>query len=808
MFDPATLTGAIVREVREQHKLSRVEFSRRAGLAGKSTARLSNVETNDSWKPGDREAIARVLNELAPNFDPRYHAGGGTVEQLTLVDVVPVDTSPVTVVDVDPDDVDGDDEHNLLEVGAPPVVHVVTVEPAPVDLPTPTVVVPDGSYPVSNSELQTWKRCRRKWWLGWYRGLALRTETFVGVRSVGDRIHRALERWYVPDGTPRVDPRDALERVIVEDWTKVAALARERDVDEERLGELAREFAASTNLERAMVEGYVRWLEETGADAELRVIAAETPLSAELELYPDSEDHRTITVIGKLDVRVKRVTDGVNLLLDHKPQPLSSPILTPTGWVKMGELQVGDVICGAHGEPIRVTHVFDRGVDNVYEVMLNDGTSVQATSDHPWIAKDTTNGKWKIVETSQLKVGRHRIRGFTPQTDDVDVQLPIDPYTLGAWIANGRYDGTTICDGVRETLDATGLTVRELPLRPSRSQLYEVTLPIDVRRSLDDLNLLGLRSPDRFIPATYVHGASYRQRLALLHGLMDGDGSLTTYSHSSIYTTTSARLADDVATLVRSLGGWAKIWRSPRRNRVVTGDTSYETSTYAYSVSIRSEFVPFRHVYHVDRWLAHREQIRGHRGTTTIDKIVKSVKLVGREPVRCIEVDSDDKLYVTSDYAVSHNTVGDLKSPAVTLPQNEQMTHYMLLEMLNTEEGERHCDGALYNMLKRSRRTAKATPPFYDRIEVRHNPVELESYKRRMLATSRDVLDAMARLDRGEEHLDVVYPSPRGECRWDCSFFAVCNLLDDGSAGVNDMLDALYHQVDPRDRYDVKSTDE
>lgn len=461
MFDPQQLTGALVREVRTNQGLSRVKFSELAGFVGRSTARLSNIEARDSWKPGDREAVARVLDQLVPHFDPRYF--GSTPPPTTQAPAASIDERPLSAALAD--DSDLDDE--LLVVG--PAVHAPVVVPRvePVDLPTPTVVVPDGHYPISNSEVQTWKRCRRKWWLAWYRQLALRTETFVGVRSVGDRVHRALERWYVPDGTPRVDPRDALERVIVEDWTKVHELARERDVDELRLAALAREFADSTNLERAMIEGYVQWLQETGADAELRVTASETPLSAPLEL----PDGRPIAAIGKLDVRVTRVGDDVNLFLDHK-------------------------------------------------------------------------------------------------------------------------------------------------------------------------------------------------------------------------------------------------------------------------------------------------------------------------------------------------TVGDLKAPAVTLPQNEQMAHYHLLEWLSTPDGERRCDGALYNMLKRTKRSARATPPFYDRVEVRHNQHELESYRTRLLAVSRDVLDAIEALDRGDDHLEVVYPSPRGECKWDCDFFAVCNLLDDGSAGVHDMIDVLYHAVDPRDRYDVRSTDE
>jgi PD-(D/E)XK nuclease superfamily protein len=473
LFNPDELTGALVLEIRTNKGMSRVKFSELAGFTGKSTARLSNIEHRDSWKAGDREAVARVLNQLIPNFDPRYSSGFGKLiveptwspsEDESRVDP-PVNVEPIFVAPIGDDD---DPEELLLTVGARSMVDLTpesSVEPEPT---IKAVEIPDGSYPISNSEVQTWKRCRRKWWLAWYRRLALRTETFIGVRSIGDRIHRALQRWYVPDGTPRVDPRDALERVIVEDWTKIAQLARERHVDEQKQAQLASEFARSTNLERAMIEGYVQWLEETGADAELRVIAAETPLAAQAEL----PDGRSISLIGKLDVRVKRVTDNVNLFIDHK-------------------------------------------------------------------------------------------------------------------------------------------------------------------------------------------------------------------------------------------------------------------------------------------------------------------------------------------------TVGDLKAPAVTLPQNEQMLHYLLLEFLQSDEGEARCDGALYNMLKRSQRTTRATPPFYDRVEVRHNRFELDSYRQRLLAASRDVLDAVAALDDGRRtHLDVAYPSPNANCKWDCDFFAVCNLLDDGSAGADDMINALYHQVDPRDRYDVRTNDE
>lgn len=801
MYTPSELTGALVLEVRTRHKLSRVQFSDLVGFTGKSPARLNNIEKNDSWKVGDREMIAAALNKLASG-ETSGGASQTRVGLTTTTHPASGSTDPITVL---MDDVT-DDEFDLIAYALPVENFPLAVEHVQqhaVALP----VADPGVYRFSNSELQTFKRCRRKWWLAWYRKLVLQVDSFTGVRSTGTRVHAALQAWYVPEGQQRVDPRDALERVIVDDWTKIKNLATERGTSDEQQAELATEFVASTNLERAMVEGYVQWLEETGVDAELRIIGSEMPLVVDVELPMGIDEPRHVQFIGLLDARTYRTTDGKRLFVDHKPQPLTAPILTPTGWVKMGELRVGDVISGAYGEPIRVTHVFDRGVDDVYEITLNDGTSVHATSDHPWIAKDTNSGKWRLVATEDLKPNQHRLRALEPVQDNVAVDLPIAPYTLGAWIANGDRRGGTISDGVYETLQETGLAVEVVPPRAhQKHDLYVARLPIALRRELDELNLLMLYSAERFIPDVYIHSASYQQRMALLHALMDCDGSLTR-SNSSIYITTSARLASDVAALVRSLGAWAKVWKSPRPSHVGTVRGGYDTSTTAYVVSVRSEFCPFKNVKHATTWQERKTARQGHRGVTSIDKIVKSIALVGREPVRCIEVDSADKLYVTSDYTVSHNTVGDLQAPVITLPQNEQMLHYHLLEFLTSEDGDERCDGALYNMLRRVKRSARAKPPFYDRVEVRHNVYELDSYKQRAFAVSREILRTVEALDRGEHHLDVAYPSPTNNCRWDCDFFAICNMIDDGSRGVNDMINALYKTGDPRDRYDKKGRD-
>jgi hypothetical protein len=152
-----------------------------------------------------------------------------------------------------------------------------------------------------------------------------------------------------------------------------------------------------------------------------------------------------------------------------------------------------------------------------------------------------------------------------------------------------------------------------------------------------------------------------------------------------------------------------------------------------------------------------------------------------------------------------HKTVGNFADRVKVLRQDPQMLHYHLLEFLNAAEGDTRCDGALYNMLRRVKRTAKAKPPFYERVEVHHNTIEIESYRRRLLGAARDIMRAQRELDAGADPLTVAYPNPTGDCSWDCDFYAVCHMFDDGSR-VEDALTALYVIQDPMARYDNASS--
>jgi hypothetical protein len=462
-----TLTGEQVLAIRTANGMGRKDFALLCGYTGPS--RITNIELHENWKRGDREKVAAGLVHL------REHPPKGKSGR------VKGQTGPERAAALDAK-LRTRGLHVSGENDAVPTLYDVTTDidemlvssdvgdAAPAERERN---VADAVRDLTNSEVSVWQRCRRKWWLAVYRQLTLKQQDFMGPRAIGNRVHRALAAWYVPEGQERTDPREALERVIVEDWTSIASQARAHPSyvdDGQSLADLSARFNDSVSLERAMVEGYMEWVIERGDDANFRITAPETEMNAIIE-GKVADDVVRFRSRALLDVRLTRVTDGVRLYEDHK-------------------------------------------------------------------------------------------------------------------------------------------------------------------------------------------------------------------------------------------------------------------------------------------------------------------------------------------------TVGNLSDPRKTLHMDPQMLNYMLLEFLNTDDGEARCDGALYNMIRRVKRTAQAKPPFYERVEVHHNALEIDAYKRRLLGAARDIMRAESELEADADPMSVVYPNPTRNCSWDCEFFPICPMFDDGSR-VEDAITALYRVHDPMARYDLaRNTEE
>lgn len=332
-----TLTGPMVLAMRRKAKLSRAEFSDLCAFPGSTASRVTTIETKEKWRGDDRPRVARALMWLIregkteiPDTTPEPVVVESTGSNATTIEL-PLWTEPAEppmngsgpIADlVIPDGIEDTwSEEIAIVISTPATVSEPLVEPISVDREGSPALdpIPPNGMRISNGMMQTFNRCRRKWWLSWYRGLAPQREDPYGIRSSGTRIHRALAAWYVPDGQTPTDPREALSRVHTEEWTRIVNEIRER-VDAENFevvqSELWAKFSESTALERAMVEGYVQWLEESGADQDLKVVASETPVSA---IVGEINNGATpVQLVALIDARAVRTTDGSRVFVDHK----------------------------------------------------------------------------------------------------------------------------------------------------------------------------------------------------------------------------------------------------------------------------------------------------------------------------------------------------------------------------------------------------------------------------------------------------------------------------------------------------------
>lgn len=156
----------------------------------------------------------------------------------------------------------------------------------------------------ANTELQTFKRCRRKWWLAFYLRLRLRREG-VGALSVGNMVHAPLEVYYA---TPDRDPATFNWKLILD------AHYQERLAHPEFPHDKAAEMQADYELAQIMLSGYFGWLQEDGADSDIDVISAER----EVEVYLDTILGVQVHLIGKLDTEFRLRSDGRRAFGDHK----------------------------------------------------------------------------------------------------------------------------------------------------------------------------------------------------------------------------------------------------------------------------------------------------------------------------------------------------------------------------------------------------------------------------------------------------------------------------------------------------------
>jgi replicative DNA helicase len=369
-----------------------------------------------------------------------------------------------------------------------------------------------------------------------------------------------------------------------------------------------------------------------------------------------------------------------------KAQPLDAKVRTRTSWARMGDLAVGDALASIDGAPSIVTGVFPQGERQVYLVRFSDGRSAECCAEHLWRVHYRDWKAPRILSTEQLiaKLAYKRYRGrlwidmHSGEFGHSD-PLPLDPWLLGALLGDGSLTGSAVRFStasaemlarvrsvIRETMTITHAghyDYRIVQRDRGRRKGYRGTQPNEIRQALAAIGLWGVGSAGKFVPRCYLEG-NREARLGVLRGLLDTDGWAERWGSIRLCTA-SLQLAQDVAELVRSLGGWCSIYdKQPH----VTRDNGVRTP------GKRAWVCNISHPEPQSLFLLSDKQCR----VPSQWRRTKRLTFAAVEPsrvtaCRCISVSHPSRLYITDHDIVTHNTalalnIGEHIALAARLP--------------------------------------------------------------------------------------------------------------------------------------------
>jgi predicted phage terminase large subunit-like protein len=314
----------------------------------------------------------------------------------------------------------------------------------------------------------------------------------------------------------------------------------------------------------------------------------------------------------------------------YKALEVTTPVLTTKGWKEHGKLEVGDYVYSDTGKPVKVTEVHPIHKHASMVVKTASGDEIVASERHLWKVytsrERVKNGKKiarqeEILETKDILKGYHKRRPYIalpPAIENETKELPIDPYTLGVWIGDGYSHAGRICVG-EEDLDYFATKYGNYR---KESSAYSVKIPVEVKQ-LRELNLY----KNKHIPIEYLL-ASEEQRLELLRGLMDTDGTVHNKYFRCTFVQTNHHIAQDVMTLCRSLG----------IKSILRKYQSKQYGTDYYHVSFTTDKEVFKIPRKAARLLEHLNVPKSRNNQATIHAI-ESITPCGEQTVNCITVE-------------------------------------------------------------------------------------------------------------------------------------------------------------------------
>ena len=385
-------------------------------------------------------------------------------------------------------------------------------------------------------------------------------------------------------------------------------------------------------------------------------------------------------IIDKLKT-LRRILDTLNkenrlgiyvgLAGTGKAMPKDTLIPTPDGEKLLGEIKVGDFVFDRKGHPTKVLGVYDRGVRRCFELTFSDGRKTRCCDEHIWPCYTSKKNLKNLTLQEMMEKGirisaksgarfRMPINGCVEFSEK---ELPVHPYILGVFLGDGcckeRYltlssNDLPVVEKVAKLLNATAEKLSE---NNYSWRFMKGGKALTTKEVFGDIASWVMRgSNEKAIPAYYLHGSS-DQRIALLQGLFDTDGSVSSKSNGlASFSTTSSELYAGVSYLLRSLG----LSASTSSKAVCRGRVK-QNGTCSTDYVVRTHLKPdqFDVCFSLPRQIEKLKAVFGafKRPSKCTERVaLTDVREIEPCEQVCILVDNPEHLFLANDFLVTHNT--------------------------------------------------------------------------------------------------------------------------------------------------------
>ena len=362
-----------------------------------------------------------------------------------------------------------------------------------------------------------------------------------------------------------------------------------------------------------------------------------------------------------------------------------TPILTTNGWKTMDTVEIGDQVFDENGVPCNVISKSDINIDEkTYKLIFDDSSEIIAGERHQWWTINRLERRRNSRRNDEYRLKRKKKRkkrsvGKRPDlaeqnslrkykyknnidsgirttkeifeslidNNEANHSIPlckplhfekkdliVPPYVLGSWLADGATKSgnyTGVDSFIWEKIETYGYKVTHSKKEKKAHYINGLVL---------QLKKIGVYA-NKHIPLIYKN-SSIEQRIELIQGIMDGDGSVNKSSGYEL-SISDEILSQDIYEVLLSLG----IKCNRKKNK-----------SYLYGIEKKDRYrFKFKSNIQLVTLPRKAERLIKKPALNTTYRLIKNVVEVENLPKVCIQVDSPNNIYLVGKNLIpTHNS--------------------------------------------------------------------------------------------------------------------------------------------------------